>query len=149
LRLVYQNQNFPLANLQNILYFSIVKFTNRERVMKKCLSLILIVSILIYSYGCYSYKVEKKEKLNSDHEIVWVVLIDGNMIVFDSLGGRYDEVSMQIYGVSENNNFIQIAKDDVLYVNVIVMDKSLILTLALVVLSLFGLIIWVGTSFSN
>jgi hypothetical protein len=108
--------------------------------MKKCLSLILIVSIILYSYGCYSYKVELKEKLNSNHKIVSVVLIDGNMIVFDSLGGRYDEESMQIYGVCKNNNHMQIAKEDILYVTVIVLDKSKIYTVTFAVVCLSILI---------
>jgi hypothetical protein len=86
--------------------------------MKKCLSLILIVSILIYSYGCYSYKDVQKENLNSEYKIDSLVLLDGKTIQFDLQGARYDSVNMEIVGLTRDNIYMKIPYDQVSYVNV-------------------------------
>jgi hypothetical protein len=67
-----------------------------------------MISILIYSYGCYSYNVEQKENLNIDLKIDSVVLLDGEIIEFNTQGARYDADNMKIVGLTKNDIFMKI-----------------------------------------
>ena len=115
--------------------------------LHKIVSIATLLMFCNLTLGCTSQQKVLKEEVNDDpvETIVSVVMPSGQILQFDTEGGRYHSTSGMIEGSSVDGTPIQVPLADVLYVQIRKADaaKSIALTagiLAAGVLLMFGII---------
>lgn len=111
--------------------------------MQKHLSVILILSIIVYSVGCKITSTEKTltNELEPSENIESIVLLDGSEITFDDEGGYYDASTSEVRGFDHKGKGVKIHKKDILYANVSRINPTRVAIGTLGVIVLIGAVI--------
>jgi len=91
----------------------VLKLIIEETMLKKIISIVLLFSFSNYLLGCYSEEqVEKEDIVKESDKIVEVVFPSGDLVKFDSKGGKLRLKNSQITGNRINGKPLKLTLDD-------------------------------------